>query len=385
MKGKNILWLVSWYPNKEDPFDGDFIQRHARAAAVYNNIHVLFIKPIAGHLPARENISKNGNLTEQIVYIRKEHGVLKKFSQHIRWFRQYKKAVAAYVKVNGLPHLVHVHVPWKAGLIAIWMKKNYHVPYIITEHWGIYNEIVEDRFSARPFWMQLLFKVIYKQAAAFVSVSNFLAGAVRNYMGFQKSFIIRNVVDTTHFSYQKITVEPFTFLHVSNMVPLKNVAGILEAFVLFKSENKKARLRLIGNKNDHFSTYAHQLGIAEETITFGGEIPYADVAKEMQAAHCLIINSNIENAPCVIGEALCCGMPVIATNVGGIPELVNESNSILIPPNDKEALLHAMIKMYENHTKFDGFAIAAAAAIKFSYETIARQFYSLYNSLAHER
>jgi len=41
---KKILWLVSWYPNKYDLFDGDFIQRHAKAAALYNDIHVLFIK-----------------------------------------------------------------------------------------------------------------------------------------------------------------------------------------------------------------------------------------------------------------------------------------------------------------------------------------------------
>ena len=43
MQRKKILWLVSWYPNRNDKFDGDFIQRHARAAAIYHDVHVIFV------------------------------------------------------------------------------------------------------------------------------------------------------------------------------------------------------------------------------------------------------------------------------------------------------------------------------------------------------
>ena len=43
MQRKKILWLASWYPNRNDPFDGDFIQRHARAAAIDHDIHVIHV------------------------------------------------------------------------------------------------------------------------------------------------------------------------------------------------------------------------------------------------------------------------------------------------------------------------------------------------------
>ena len=119
MACKNILWLPSWYPNPEDPFDGDFIQRHARAAARYYNIHVLFVKPIIEPFNKTEELYQSGSLTEQIIYIKKEDVVLKKLVRQQVWLQQYKQAIESYIKANGPPHLVHVHVPWRAGLIAL--------------------------------------------------------------------------------------------------------------------------------------------------------------------------------------------------------------------------------------------------------------------------
>ncbi|HQV61525.1 MAG TPA: hypothetical protein PLG08_12150, partial [Chitinophagaceae bacterium] len=43
MSRKKILWLCSWYPAKTDPYNGDFIQRHARAAALYNDIYIIHV------------------------------------------------------------------------------------------------------------------------------------------------------------------------------------------------------------------------------------------------------------------------------------------------------------------------------------------------------
>ena len=47
---KNILWLASWYPNKIDGFKGDFIQRHAKAAAIYEDVQVIHVENIAAEL-----------------------------------------------------------------------------------------------------------------------------------------------------------------------------------------------------------------------------------------------------------------------------------------------------------------------------------------------
>ena len=67
MQRKKILWLVSWYPNRNDRFTGDFIQRHARAAAVYHDIYVLYV--VAGQVASEveHEINVAGGLTEHII------------------------------------------------------------------------------------------------------------------------------------------------------------------------------------------------------------------------------------------------------------------------------------------------------------------------------
>lgn len=378
----HVLWLPSWYPNKQDPFDGDFIQRHAHAAAVENKVHVLFVKAIDQKEHHKQEICQSGHLTEQIIYIKKEHRFLKKAIRQWQWFRQYKTAIQEYINSNGLPQLVHVHVPWRAGLIALWMKRKYNVKFLITEHWDIYNQVVANRFTRQPWWKQKLIKRIFSEATLLVPVSHFIAKAIARYVVPKEHRVILNVVDTDLFTYRPFDTKPFVFLHVSNMVPKKNITGILEAFLLFQQIYASAQLVLVGNKDDQYEREAARLKIPRERIVFRGEIVYRAVAEEMQGAHCLIVNSLIENSPCVIGEALSSGIPVIATKVGGIPEIVNESNSILIPPNNTNALLEAMQDVYEDFKKFNRPKIADSAAKKFGKTAIAHQFTRLYESVA---
>jgi glycosyltransferase involved in cell wall biosynthesis len=166
------------------------------------------------------------------------------------------------------------------------------------------------------------------------------------------------------------------------MVPLKNVKPILDAFQKTLNATKKnVQLILIGNRNNEYVSYAEQLKLLNSSVFFKGEIPYTEVAQEMQRSHCLVLNSIMENSPCVIGEALCCGLPVIATKVGGIPELVSSTNSMIVPANDSDALAIAMIQMTEKYQAYQHKKIADEAGKKFGYSTIAQSFYDLYQAI----
>jgi len=101
----------------------------------------------------------------------------------------------------------------------------------------------------------------------------------------------------------------------------------------------------------------------------------------MQQCDCFILFSDIENSPCVIGEALCCGLPVIATAVGGIPELVHDNNSLLISPRNEDELVKAMQNMVENKEQFDHKKIAEDAQHIFSYPVIGQQFMDYYKKI----
>lgn len=379
MERKRILWLVSWYPNKTDSFDGDFIQRHARAAAVENDIHVIFVTE--AEIQAEEEWHQTGNLTEQIIYFKKPAGLLARVRKLLMWRKLFLKAAKAYIKEKGMPDCVHVHIPWKAGLIALILKKQFGLSFLITEHWGIYNDVLPDRFSARPWLAQQAFKKIYKQASAFVTVSQFLGNGV-NRLVLKKEFsIIPNVVDTSLFYYQPEKRPVFTFLHVSNMAPLKNVKLILEAFHVLVVQKGIAdvQLILVGNTDDKYVNAARQFGFLGTHVHFTGVVSYNEVALEMRKAHCFVLNSLIENSPCVISEALCCGLPVIATNVGGVPELMESRKGILIAVNDVNALVNAMQKMIETYSQYNFVNIAREASESFGYHAIARQFAETYD------
>ncbi len=376
-----ILWLASWYPNHFDKFDGDFIQRHARAAAINNDIHVIFVKDADIIQSVEEEWNYATGLTEQIVYIKKTNALFKQ----LKWLAQYKKAISNYIKKNGSPAIVHVHIPWKAGLLALWLKRKHKIPFIVTEHWGIYNDVLKENFSSKSLFHKKIVKQVFKEARLFTSVSNFLAKGIERKVVEQHYKIIPNVVDTTVFNFNEKKHLKFTFIHVSNMVPLKNVEGILNAFRSFIiATDAEVQLIMVGNKNNFYKDQAHEWGLLNKSIFFKGEVPYNEVSREMQSSHCFVLNSQIENAPCVISEALCCGLPIIATNVGGIPEMIDENKGFLIDLVNEENLAIAMLKMINDHAYFNQAKIAEDAHKKYSYSVIAKQFDELYGEILND-
>lgn len=380
MQRKKILWLASWYPNRNDRFDGDFIQRHARAAAICHDVHVIFVTDAKMQKEIDEEWNYATGLTEQIIYFKRKQGIAARIRKQFAWRNIYREAIKKYIAKNGLPDCVHVHVPWKAGLIAMWMKKEFGKDFIVTEHWGIYNSVIDHNYYSKSRLEQTLLKNCFQSAKAFVSVSEFLAGGVERIANKKADDIIPNVVDTTLFFQNEVKYSKFTFVHVSNMAPLKNVKGIIDAFKQVSERNKSEEIQLvlIGNKDHEYVKYAGSLGLLNSSVFFRGEIAYDEVAKEMQRSHCFILNSIMENSPCVIGEALCCGLPVIATNVGGVPELVNQSNGRLVSPNNVEELAKAIEEVMNNYSYFNTKSIAEEASQKFSYSAISGKFDELY-------
>ncbi len=382
MKRKKILWLCSWYPNKVQPFDGDFIQRHARAEALYNDIYVIrVVNDDEGKITQSvlREVKREEGLTEIIVYYKKKNNFIGRYIAAFRWFSFFKKEVKNYISQNGKPQLVHVHVPIKAGGIAIWMKKKFKTKYIVTEHWGIYNDVDEKPFEKRTPFFKKFTKEIFDDASAFLTVSKYLGDGVNKLVTSKPFILLPNVADTSLFYFTEKQNPVFRFIHVSNMVPLKNVQGILQAAAQLKASGVSFQLILIGNQNNHYPDLAKQMNI-DDVVIFKDEIPYIQVAQEMQQANALVHFSNIENAPCVISEALCSGLPVIATAVGGVPEMVNEQNGILIAAGDVNALANAMKQMMNSYQQFDCKKIAANAQNIYSYNVVGNMLNDIYQS-----
>jgi glycosyltransferase involved in cell wall biosynthesis len=379
MKRKKILWLVSWYPNRKDAFDGDFIQRHARAAAIYHDIHVIFVTPDHIQQKTEEVVSRATGLTEQVIYYKPKKGLASKILNHFTWKQVFMQAAENYISKNGKPDLVHVQVPWKAGIIALHLKNYFQVPYLITEHWGIYNTQAPDHFSTQPVFLRRYLKRIFSEAARILTVSKYAAEGLSRYLPVNKVDIIPNVVDSTLFTPRQEKYDRFSFIHVSNMAGLKNVGFMLEAFASFLTESgADAQFILIGDRDDTYRKKATELGLFNRSVFFRGEISYREVAEEMSRCHCFVIFSDTETFSCVTAEALCSGLPVIAARAGALPELVDENSGILVNPRDKMGLKSAMDEVFREFNRFDRNLISANAREKFNYSAVASQFNSHY-------
>src|SRR6478672_2881502 len=112
MSQKRALWLCSWYPNNNEPFNGDFIQRQAMAASLYNHVNVIHVADSSSIL---EYASVTGNLEEHIAYFRKSTSLLKRISNNYRLLRIYRRTIKLYIAHKGKPDIVHVNIPLKAG------------------------------------------------------------------------------------------------------------------------------------------------------------------------------------------------------------------------------------------------------------------------------
>jgi glycosyltransferase involved in cell wall biosynthesis len=107
------------------------------------------------------------------------------------------------------------------------------------------------------------------------------------------------------------------------------------------------------------------------------------VAVEMQAADIFILFSNHENFPCVVIEALCCGLPVVSSNAGGINEAVNEKNGLLVNTENVEALTQALLQTAMHINKYSRQKIASDATALYNKKIIAEQFVGLYKKIHH--
>src|SRR6185295_17238089 len=99
-----VLWLPSWYPNKLAPFDGDFIQRHAKAAALYNDIVVIYAAPDPEGKITRgvdKSFTINGGLAEHIIYFGKSTGLFGRLRAFLKWNKLLKETIKKYIEENG--------------------------------------------------------------------------------------------------------------------------------------------------------------------------------------------------------------------------------------------------------------------------------------------
>jgi glycosyltransferase involved in cell wall biosynthesis len=389
---KNILWLTSWYPNAMDPFNGDFIQRQAEAVSDYQSLKIVYVgKYPSGTAPIKINpvVTQKGNhrLEEYILYYpsyANGYSILSRFLSFNAYFKRHFEFLSHLRKGNEFPDIIHVQVAMKAGLIALYLKWRYKIPFVLTEHWSGYYAESRDSLFKKSYLTRYLTRLIIKNASRFLPVSEALGNQIAQHW-IPVSFLkIPNVVNARYF-YPSENNPPavFRFIHISSLSYPKNPEGIIRAFIKLLKQGIRAELVLVGPENPDLNEFIRSSALTTEQLYRTGEISYEQVGIELRKSSSLVMFSFYENMPCVILEALCTGIPVIATSVGGIPEVIHTNNGLLINTGSESELLEAMKKMIQNHSGYDREKISHQSKEQFSYQVVGQKIIDVYNSV-HE-
>ncbi|MEJ2595844.1 MAG: glycosyltransferase, partial [bacterium] len=317
-----VLYLARWYPNRYDPMPGLFIQRHAESASkccllgvVYT--HVDDAKQIKGYELEFTVINKVP--TARIYYnsTKCKLPLLSSFMKGVRFLKANLIGIRKIRSEIGGLDIIHVHILTRLGILALWYKWSAKVPYVISEHWSRYLSLTGD---FKGFFRKWMTRMVVRNASVVTTVTRNLAEAMRQHGLENKNYIV-----------------------------LPNVEGMdFEAM----------------------TAYADQLGIDRSILNFTGLLEGRDLVNEMVDADLLVVFSNYENLPVVINEGFVLGVPVVATKVGGIPEIVNDNNGIMLSAGDEKDLENRLNQFLDGKFTFDNERISIDHQKMFSPDTL---------------
>jgi glycosyltransferase involved in cell wall biosynthesis len=374
----HILFLCSWYPNKVQKTNGNFIEKHAQAVATLNKVSVLNIQPVKGLKNIEIKCSRNENLLTIILYIPQQEG---KYFASIKKYFSYKKAYKHGIEIAekefGAINLVHLNHVFPLGALALFQS----IPFVVSEHYSAFLNPI-NRLSKNK--IKLASSVFNKAKFVFPVSETLKNGISKLSLSHNRLNVIGNVVDTAIFNLEgKQTPEKTHFIHISNGdEDAKNLLGILHAIKQLSKLTNQFQFTFICDgdiKKQHEK--ARELGLLNSFVFFEDEKSQTEIAQLLKNSTALVMFSNYETFGIVTAEALACGTPVIATEIAATQELVHPNFGILVPCDDTAKLANAMLAIIENTNPYPIEEMHQFIASNFSKEQIAKSFQSYYNQI----
>ena len=389
--GMHILFLPRWYPNRYDPMFGLFVKRHAEAVSLLNKVSVVYVTEATDAQSALYDIEHfaDQNLFTTIVYYQKSDLRPVLFAKAINIFRFYRAnfhGIKLNTKKFGKIHLIHIHILTRLALIAIYFKWMKGTSYIITEHWSRYLQLTNG-FTG--FWRKIVTKLAVRGASTITTVTQNLAEAMQNHGLKNPNYVVLpNVVDVNLFKIQHQKANPiFRFVHISCFEDRsKNITGLVNALRKLSVLRNDFECILVGDGIDYQKIKNGAIDLESfGLIHFRGLLQNDLLADELSKSDCLLLFSNYENMPVVILEAFACGLPVIATRVGGIPEMVNPQNGSLVDAGDEAGFVEAMVKMIDSQSQYKADEIRSTVTSTNSYEAVSVFLDGLYRKYFYKK
>ena len=374
----NVLHLLSWFPTPDDPTLGNFCVR--MIDALPEDCHSVILSVCDGKDMTKSFEVKEipgAHHTHVQIYIRPpKNSIIRK----LKMLRMYQYGLK-YIKKHFFdPDLIHLHVAYPLGQVALLWKKLFGYKYVLTEHWTIYQPQNKEVLVGK---LKRKIVKIANNAELIMPVSLDLQRCMEGHGIHNRFKVIYNLVNTDIFKLgAPHTSGKKQILHISTLRDeAKNFSGILRVIERLRQQRDDFELHVIHDYDaPEFKTFVKERHL-EDCVIFHGKKTSAEVAQAYQDADFFVLFSNFENLPCVIVEAFASGVPVLSTSVGGITEIVNNERGILIPQGDEEALLQGMNNLLNHYQEYNREAIRSYAISTFAAQNIGQQIFEEYKKV----
>ena len=232
------------------------------------------------------------------------------------------------------------------------------------------------------------FLLALRKVSRFISPSRYLAEQyTANGIPREKIAVIKNGIDLAPFTPQPRRHGPFTVGFIGHLGEHKGLDILLHA--LSRMDDPKPRLLVIGTGEEEgaLKNFCHELDL-DHYVTFAGHVDNQKIATVYQKIDVLVVPSVWpENSPVTITEAMASGIPVIASDIGGIPELVEDGvTGFLVPVRDSHAMAERIARLLERPQLKQDMGQAALARIQpYRLQNQVEQIVGIYQEVVAPR
>ena len=278
----------------------------------------------------------------------------------------------ALIKIK--PDVIHGQMIQTLGLIAVLGGKLLRKKTVVSARGS-------DFYNSSHLYLKSLGQFIVSQASIVLGVSNHMRKKMQEIWPKISVFTLYNGVEFDRYFHSPTPKSTIDLIFIGRLVKIKRVSDVIKAVSNLKNHSPKLTLTIIGSgpREKYLKDLSSQLNI-NNNIRFIGRIPPEKVPEFLSKADIFILTSESEGLPNVILEALASSLPILASRITSIPELIQDNvNGLLHAPKNVRELTENLKKLIldENLRKSMG-QKSREIARKFSWEKIINDLIKFY-------
>jgi glycosyltransferase involved in cell wall biosynthesis len=234
---------------------------------------------------------------------------------------------------------------------------------------------------------RVMMRYVLSCADAVVSLSELEAQGARETYNFDDAILtaIGNGIDVTKYNYRRANRAgqgaPWQILFSAQLIPIKRCDVLMRAMASLPHDSELTLVYQNPQIEKELMAYAASIGLAKR-VHFRGRVDPAELAALYQTSDLLVLPSETEALPSVITEAMLCGLPFVASAVGGIPEQAN-GFGIVLEDRSMENIAKSIANVFDNYSRYaaDGPAMSEYARKTFAIDTMVNKHLELYKKV----